>query len=150
AALTAAPARVARFRPAWAAAAGLVLAALAGGYFLGKSRGVSEPAAFKQLTFRHGAVWGARFGSDGESILTPAAWGGKESEDEDSGRESPEPRPFGLPKADVAAVSSSGDIAVLLRADFDTPFTRSGTLARVGATGGTPRELLENIEYADF
>jgi len=47
-------------------------------------------------------------------------------------------------------VSSSGDVAVLLRSDFATPFTRAGTLARVGATGGAPRELLEGIEYADF
>ena len=55
-----------------------------------------------------------------------------------------------VPGADVAAVSPSGEVAVILKADFDTAFTRSGTLARVSATGGAPRELLENVEYADW
>ncbi len=41
-------------------------------------------------------------------------------------------------------------MAVILKADFDTAFTRTGTLARVSATGGAPRELLENVEYADW
>ncbi len=125
-------------------------AAVAAGYFVGQGRGTGEPPTFRQLTFRKGAIWGARFGSDGKTVLTTAAWDGKPAEIYVSRPESPESRAFGLPGADVAAVSSSGDVAVLLKADFDTAFTRAGTLARVGATGGAPRELLENVEYADW
>jgi Tol biopolymer transport system component len=47
-------------------------------------------------------------------------------------------------------VSPTGEVAVLLRADFDTAFSRAGTLARVAATGGAPRELLESVEAADW
>jgi Tol biopolymer transport system component len=133
-----------------AVGAAAVAAALLVGYLVGSRRRIVEPPTFHQLTFRRGAIWGARFGSDGKSILTSAAWDGRPSEIYVSRPESPESRSFGLPGADVAAVSPSGDLAVLLKADFDTAFTRAGTLARVGATGGAPRELLENVEYADW
>jgi eukaryotic-like serine/threonine-protein kinase len=132
------------------AAALIALAALAAGYFAGKSKGVSAPPMFKQLTFRKGAIWGARFGSDGKSILTTAAWDGKPAQIYVSRPESPEAIPFGVPDADIAAVSTSGDVALLLKADFNTAFTRTGTLARVAATGGAPRELLERVNYADW
>jgi eukaryotic-like serine/threonine-protein kinase len=151
AAVAASSERVSRFRPLPAAVALLALgAALAAGYFVGKSKGVSAPPTFKQLTFRRGAIWSARFGSDGKSILTTAAWDGKPAQIYVSRPESPEAAAFGVPDADIAAVASTGEVAVLLRADFDTAFTRAGTLARVGATGGAPRELLEKVEYADW
>src|SRR5262245_30301410 len=132
------------------AAAALAAIALAAGYFLGKSKGTSAPPTFKHITFRGGAIWAARFGSDGKSILTTGAWDGKPAQIYVSRPESPEAVPFGVPDADVAAVSPSGEVAVLLKADFNTAFTRAGTLARVAATGGTPRELLERVNYADW
>jgi class 3 adenylate cyclase/Tol biopolymer transport system component/predicted Ser/Thr protein kinase len=149
--ITARPAAVSRFRPLPLAAAALAAAALlAAGYFVGKSKGVSDPPTFKQLTFRHGAIWSARFGSDGKTILTTAVWDGKPAEIYVSRPETPESQTFGVPDSDVAAVSSTGEIAVLLKADWNTAFTRAGTLARVGATGGAPRELLEKVECADW
>ena len=65
--------------------------------------------------------------------------------------DSPESSAFGLPGADILAVSPTGELAVSLRSDTDGPFTRAGTLARVGATGGgAPRELLESVQFADW
>jgi len=132
------------------AAAVVALATLAAGYFLGKGKGASEPPTFKQLTFRKGAIWGARFGSDGKSVLSTAAWDGKAAQIYVSRPESPETAAFAIPNADVAAVSPTGEVAVLLKADFDTAFTRMGTLARVAATGGAPRELFENVQDAEW
>jgi len=150
-AIAARPPAASRFRPLPLLAGALAAAALlAGGYFVGKSKGISEPPSFKQLTYRKGAIWGARFGSDGKTILTTATWDGKPAEIYVSRPDSPESRPFGIPGADLAAVSSSGEVAVFLGADFHTAFTRPGTLARVSATGGAPRALLENIDYADW
>jgi len=133
-------------------AAALVLAAgtLAAGYFLGVRKGTAAPPAFRQLTFRRGAIWGARLGADGKSILYSASWNGKPTEIYVSHPESPESRAFGVAATDVLAVSPSGELAVLVNADFDSAFTRAGTLARVGATGGAPRELLEKVEFADW
>ena len=132
------------------APAAVVIAALAAGYFLGKGKGASSPPTFKQLTFRRGPIWSARFGSDGKTILTTAAWDGRAPEIYVSRPETPESQPFGVPDADIAAVSPTGEVAVLLKADSDTAFTRAGTLARVGATGGAARELLEKVHYADW
>lgn len=75
---------------------------------------------------------------------------GKPSEILVSHPESPEARPFGVEATDLEAVSPSGELAVLVNGDTDTAFTRSGTLARVGATGGTPREILEKVNSADW
>jgi len=133
-----------------AAALLLVAGALAAGYFLGVRKGTSPPPAYRQLTFRRGAIWGARLASDGKSILYSASWNGKPTEIYVSHPESPESRAFGVAATDVLAVSPSGELAVLVNADFDTAFTRSGTLARVGATGGAPRELLEKVRFADW
>jgi Tol biopolymer transport system component len=133
------------------AVAALALAAAGAlGYFLGKGRGTASPPRFHQLTFRRGVIWGARFGSDGKTILYTAAWDSPAAEIYVSLAETPESRPFGLPRADLLAVASSGDLAVSLGSDADGPFTRAGTLARVGATGGAPRELLERVHFADW
>jgi dipeptidyl aminopeptidase/acylaminoacyl peptidase len=65
--------------------------------------------------------------------------------------ESPEARPFGLPGADVLSISSSGEMAVGLNRHFVGPFERAGTLARIGMTGGgTPREIQEEVQFADW
>jgi len=138
--------------PVIAIAAALLLAAgaLAAGYFLGLRKGTSPPPTFRQLTFRRGAIWGARLGADGKSVLYAASWEGKPTEIYVSHPESPDPRPFGVAATDVLAVSPTGELAVSVKADFDTAFTRAGTLARVGATGGAPRELLEKVQFADW
>jgi Tol biopolymer transport system component len=145
------PARARSKRALAFTAFGLVLAAaaLAAGYFLGLRKGTSPPS-FRQLTFRRGAIWGARLGADGKSVLYSASWDGKPTEIYVSHPESPDPRPFGVAATDVLAVSPSGELAVAVKADFDTAYTRAGTLARVGATGGAPREILENVQYADW
>jgi eukaryotic-like serine/threonine-protein kinase len=139
-------------KPLLAIGAAIVVAAttLAAGYLLGLRKGTSPPPSFRQLTFRRGAIWGARLGADGKSVLYTASWEGKPTEIYVSHPESPDPRPFGVAATDVLAVSPSGELAVTVKADFDTAFTRAGTLARVGATGGAPRELLEKVQFADW
>ena len=127
-----------------------IAAALGGGILIGRSGRSSEPATFKQLTFRRGTIWSARFGADGKAILSSAAWDGRPSEVYMSTGDAPESRPFGAVGADVAAVSPSGDVALLLNARSDGAFARVGTLARVSAAGGVPRELFERVQWADF
>ena len=91
----------------YGAAAVAIAAALAGGILIGRSGRSSEPATFKQLTFRRGTIWSARFGADGKTILSSAAWDGRPAEVYMSTGDAPESRPFGAPGADVAAVSAS-------------------------------------------
>ena len=151
-AVAAAPARRLRVR-ALPALLAVLLAALAaaGGYLAGTRRAPSTQPSFKQLTFRKGPIWSARFGSDGKSVLYSAAWDGKPEHIYLTRPDSPESSPFGVPGSAIRAVSPSGELAVALRSDRDGPFTRAGTLARAAASGGgAPRELLERVQYADW
>ena len=144
----------ARSRPSWRLFAGAVLAAaLAGGTlaYLAARRGERPAPAFHQITFRRGSIWNARFGSDGKTVLYSAAWDGGATEIHLGRTDGQDSRPFGLKGADVLAVAPSGDVAVVLGAKRSGAFTRVGMLARAGATGGgAPREILENVEFADF
>src|SRR5262249_6431921 len=47
-------------------------------------------------------------------------------------------------------VSPSGELAIALRPSFQYLDWASGTLARVPAMGGVPRELATNVGYADW
>jgi Tol biopolymer transport system component len=128
-----------------------ILAALAVGYIIGKGRSATRPLAYRQLTFRRGTVWSARFGSDGKTVLYSASWDGEPTEIFVSAPESPESRSLGILGADVLAVSPSGDLAMALESYVSTEFARTGTLARASATGGgAPRQILEGVEFADW
>jgi Tol biopolymer transport system component len=132
-----------------------VLAALAGvaaaSYVAGKKAGRVAPASFRQLTFRRGLIGSARFAPDGQTVLYSASWDGRPIEIFVTRLDSPESRPFGLPGAELLSVARSGEMAVSLGRRDALPFTRSGTLARLGMTGGgSPKEILEDVLAADW
>jgi len=129
----------------------LAVAGMAATYWLGKRGGQVQPAKFHQLTFRRGTIASARFAPDGQTILYTSAWDGNPLEVFVSRLDSPESRPFGLANAEVLSVSPSGEMAVSLNRHGGIPFTRTGTLARLGMTGGgTPKEVLEDVMWADW
>ena len=103
-----------------------------------RPRGAGQPPpSFHQLTFRRGADRQARFGSDGKTILYAAAWDGKPIEIYVSRPESPESRalrPAGRRRPRGVDVGRDGGLA--LTSTPSAPSPGSGTLARVGATGG--------------
>ena len=129
-----------------------LLAGLAGGALIRGRLTETEPPSFKQLTFRHGTVYSARFAPDGQTVVYSAAWGGAPMELFVRRLESPESRPFGLVGADVLAVSRTGDMAVSLNRVAPAAIgPRGGTLAQVSVAGGSaPREILEGVEWADW
>ncbi len=147
----AAPKRRLGLWPALALAVGLAAAAGLAAYASGKKAGRVAPPVFRQLTFQRGEIFSARFAPDGQTILYAASWEGRPVEIFVSRFDSPEARPFGLKAADVFAVSPAGELAVSLGRRFAGPFMRTGTLARIGVTGGgTPREVLEDVQWADW
>ncbi|HKF42848.1 MAG TPA: hypothetical protein VKG01_07100, partial [Thermoanaerobaculia bacterium] len=129
-----------------------LLAGAVAGFF---ARGLSSPKAsqpsFKRLTFRRGTVWTARFAPDGQTVVYSAAWENNPIEVFLTRPESPESRPLDLKAASLLAVSSTGELAVMLNAKTTArSYERFGTLARVPLGGGSPRPLLENVRYADW
>jgi Tol biopolymer transport system component len=120
-------------------------------YLAGKKAGYVEPPSFRQLTFRRGTISFARFAPDGQTILYGSAWEGQPVEIFVSRSESPESRPFGLPGADILGISRNGEMALSLGRHTVGPFESAGTLARMGvAGGGAPRDVLEDVEWADW
>jgi Tol biopolymer transport system component len=137
------------------AAAGLLVLMAVAAFFLGRRVGFAageraiRPPDFKRVTFRPGAIHSAKFGPDGQTIVYSARWEGETLEVFSTRSESPESRPMGLLDADVLAISSSGELAILLRPSSPA-FLATGTLARMPISGGAPREILENVSLADW
>lgn len=135
------------------AAAMLVTALVAGAYLLGKREGLAAsitPPTYHQLTFRGGTIRMARFAPDGKNIVYSAAWEGNPVNLYVTRPDSPESGPFGLSKAEVLSISQDGEMAVLLNSHNIDPYINAGTLGRVPLSGGAPREVLENVQWADW
>lgn len=135
----------------WRLLAPLLIAALiaaAGTYaFL---RREPEALRYHQMTFRNGTIESARFSPDGNTAAYGAAWEGNPVEIFTARADSPDSRSLALRDADVAAISSTGEMLVLLHPRPDVFWSRVGTLARVSLAGGVPREILDGVNEADW
>ncbi len=132
-----------------AAAAALLVGLAAGAFLIKRPEPVSLPT-YRPLAFRRGIVHSARFTPDGKSVIYSAAWEGKPIALFSTRPESPQSRELDPPGADVLAISSTGEMALALKARPSDGFAYSGTLARVPLGGGAPREVMENVEFADW
>jgi Tol biopolymer transport system component len=104
---------------------------------------------FRQLTFRHGSLRGARLSTDGQTIVYSAAWIGTPPQVYVVRADNPQSASIGLADAGVFSVSSKGEVAVALGCRLNWGEC-TGTLARVPMTGGTPRELEKDVQVADW
>ena len=135
----------------------LALAVLAAGAALGwlaavafrPARPTGDPS-FTRLTFRRGTLNGMRFAPDGQTVVYGAEWDGGPAEIFSTSVDGPESRSLGLRDAHLLAVSSRGQMAVLLRPRRLHHYVTRGTLAEVALAGGTPRERAEGVEWADW
>ena len=139
-----------RAKVAMAAAAAVAAAALvAGGWWLGRGGGAPSAPEYDQITFRTGTVSNARFAPDG-SVVYGATWVGSPSQlyiarPGDTGSAE-----VGLKEAELLSISKSGELAVRLHSQYFGGYARAGTLARLPLSGGSPREILENVQDATF
>jgi serine/threonine protein kinase len=120
--------------------------------FLGGERSATRPVpTFRELSFRRGALIAARFAPDPRSAVYSAAWEGNPETVFISSANSTESRDLGLPKTEVLAVAPSGQMAVLRNFSLSANhFTHRGTLAQVSIGADAPRDLLDNVESADW
>jgi predicted Ser/Thr protein kinase len=130
--------------------AGLLAASVLVSFSLGRNAGKTEPPFFHRLTWRRGTLVSARFAPDGQTVLYSAAWDGKPPAIYVKRPESPDAVPLELPGADLLAISPSGEMAIQLNPQYAHLGVTRGTLARAALTGGTPREVTENINQADW
>jgi Tol biopolymer transport system component len=119
-------------------------------YNAGTRKGTRPPPSYDRLTFRSGTIRSARFSPDGESVFYSARFANEPIHIFSARADSPESRDLGIGTADLLAVSSTGQLAISLRRHPIGYLRDSGTLAQVPISGAAPREILEDVEAADW
>jgi serine/threonine protein kinase/Tol biopolymer transport system component len=135
--------------PWFASALALFAAAVGFSWWLGNRTGYSPPPEYQQITFRTGSIGNARFTPDG-SIVYSAAWQGAEPQLYIARADDNGARALGFKGAELLAISRKGELALRLNSVFMGGYARAGTLARVPLSGGTPRQVLDHVQDADW
>jgi Tol biopolymer transport system component len=125
-------------------------ALLAAGVWLGRRSIRPQSAEIQRLTINHGTVYSARFAPDGRNVIYAAAWEGAPVEVFSTDLKFSGSRPLGLAGTDLLAISPSGQMAVLQPAEPDFMAGMTGILGQVPLTGGTPRQIAEKVQWADW
>jgi hypothetical protein len=134
-------------RPAIAGAV-LLAAGLAFGAWLKPAPAELHPKLHR-MTFRRGTISTARFTPDG-NVVYGAAWEGRPIEVFSAQNGSTDARALGMAGTDVLSVARTGELAVSTGNRSGAGFENLGMLARVPPGGGAPRQILDNVEYADW
>jgi Tol biopolymer transport system component/tRNA A-37 threonylcarbamoyl transferase component Bud32 len=122
----------------------IAIALIAGVYAGWRFLKPAQPT-FERLTYRRGEIPSAKFSPDGQTVVFSAQWANEPTNIFSMRPGSREYRPLDLPEGRILAISSSGEMAIL------RPGKNGGeTLARVPLSGGAPREILENVNDADW
>jgi len=118
------------------------------GWWLGHG-GAKPSPEYQPITFRTGSVGNARFAPDGSIVYSASLDGGPKQlyvgHTDDHGA-----RELGVKDAELLAISKSGELAVRLNSASLGGYATPGTLARIPMSGGAPREVLDNVQDADW
>ena len=107
--------------------------------------------SYRRLTFEEGTVYSARFGADYQAIVFSAAWNGRPLQLFTTVGDSLLTQPLNVSDASLFAISRSGELAVALHGFHTAHLEPEGaTLARTPLAGSSPREILENVLWADW
>ena len=111
----------------------------------------TQSPSYRRLTYDQGTIYSARFAPDFRSILYGAAWNGKPLQLFSTVGSSLLSQPLDIAGANLLAISRSGELAVALHGSYTAHLeTVGGTLARTPLAGGSPREILEDVPWADW
>jgi dipeptidyl aminopeptidase/acylaminoacyl peptidase len=110
-----------------------------------------KPPEYKRLTFEAGTVYAARFAPNGQSIVYSAAWSGKPVQLFTTVGNSMLTQPLTLSDANLLAISSGNELAVVLHGTHNGQLeTVGGMLARAPLAGGSPKEMQADVRWADW
>jgi hypothetical protein len=133
----------------WAVAGALLLVTLL--LLVNQWQRRTQHPSYQPLTYEAGTVYSARFAPDFRSIVYGAAWNGRPLQLFSTIGNSLLAQPLNLADANLLAMSRTGELAVVLhgahRAHLETA---GGILARAPLAGGSPREILEDVPWADW
>lgn len=138
----------ARQRTVWIVAVLFLLIAAVALFIASRSTRGPKPLSFRQLNFRREAIFQAAFA--GDTVVYSAAASDNTPQIYAVRSDYPEPQPIGPRGTTLLAVSSKGELAVLLDAHYLWYRLFTGTLARMTLSGGAPREIQEGVRQADW
>ncbi len=148
------PAAKMRRTPVAGVAAALLAAAAVAAFLSNRLTLKSHPAAvapiFHRLTFGRGTIWGARFAPDGGTIVYSAAWNGEPPRLFTVREDNLFSTQLALPPAILFGMSSQSELALGRAPKFETTLLLTGTLGRSPLSGGAPRDIEENVAFADW
>ena len=128
---------------------------IAGIYSIVRSGLVTAGAAphevtYQQLTFERGTVWNSRFLPGAGAVIYNANFNNRGLDLYSLHLVAPEARPLRLPGANLLALSSRGEVAILHDQTYIYQFVQRGTLATMPVDGAAVRDLAENVQEADW
>lgn len=128
-------------------AVALIVVAAVTGYFAGNVPRRPAEVRFQQLTFAREGLLSGRFSADGQTILYSSTKAGALPVVWTTRSDVLQGRSLGL-NGRVASVSSTGEMAIILRASGGN--NGVGVLATLPVSGGAPRELIQDVRSADY
>jgi serine/threonine protein kinase len=133
----------------WALATALLLTTA---FLLVKSwQTTSQAPSYHRLTYEQGTIYSARFAPDFHSIVYGAAWNKKPLQIFSTIGDSLLTQPLEISDASLLGVSRNGELALTMHGVHTSHLgLDKGTLARSPLAGGSPREVLENVSWADW
>jgi hypothetical protein len=115
------------------------------------SRNPRPNPTYQRLTFEEGTVYSARFTPDFHSIVYGAAWNQRPLQLFSTVGDSQLTQPLNVTDASLLSISKRGELALTIHgAHMQHLKIEKGTLARAPLAGGSPRELLEDVAWADW
>ncbi len=110
---------------------------------------VSVPS-FEQITYRRGTVMSGKFAPDGQVVYS-AAWEGASPELFMAGTGGRGSVSTGLHDSDIESISTAGEMLLVTNRIFiPGGYVRPGMLSRAPLSGGSPRDILEDVQDADW
>ncbi len=111
----------------------------------------SAPPIYHRLTFEAGTIYSARFSADGQRVLYSAAWNNQPVKVFTTLGNSSLSQPLQFSDASLLGISHSDELALVVRGRNSGQLEIvNGMLARAPVAGGSPRELLGDVRWADW
>ena len=137
--------------PGWLLAIPALAVGLLAGYAIWKQQPASSPS-FTRLTFRRGYITVARFAPDGQTVVYSANWDGNAGEFFTKRLDNAGSIRLDLnaKRAELCSVSRTGEMLILHDLRIGNGWAQKGTLSRAPVSGGSARDLLEDVGTADW
>ena len=114
-------------------------------------RGPSAPPSYQRLSFESGTIYSARFSADGQRVLYSAAWNNQPVKVFTTLGHSSLSQPLQFSDASLLGISRSDELALVVHGRNSGQLEIvNGMLARAPVAGGSPRELLGDVRWADW